>query len=183
MSPAIAYDDLPRYTYDDYVGWEGEWELIDGIAYAMSPAPYPKHQKIVARIWKELDTNLVCDKEGCEVYISPIDWKVNEQTVVQPDVALFCEETNKQYFSKRPPLVVEVLSKATALKDVTTKFELYEKEGVVYYIIVEPEREISDIFKLEDGKYVLQTKATKEESYHFSFDGCTTEVDFSKLFS
>jgi len=182
MSPAMAYDHLPYYTYDDYLTWEGEWELIEGTPYAMAPAPYPKHQKIVARIWKELDKHLECSGDTCEVYISPIDWKVNSQTVVQPDVALFCEETDKQYFSKRPPLVVEVLSKATALKDVTSKFDLYEREGVAYYIIIEPESEISDIFSLVEGKYVLQQKASKEDSYDFVWDGCRTKVDFSTLF-
>ena len=183
MAPAVAYDHLPRYTYDDYVTWEGEWELIDGVAYAMSPAPYPKHQKIVARVWRELDAHLVCDDRNCEVYLSPIDWKISDDTVVQPDVALFCEETDKQYFSKTPPLVVEVLSKATALKDVTSKFDLYEREGVTYYIIIEPESEISDIFKRVDGKFVLQKKATKNDRYDFELDGCKTSVDFAKLFA
>jgi len=182
MSPAIAYDALPHYTHDDYMAWEGEWELIDGVAYAMAPAPYPKHQKIVFRIGKELDAHLECGDKNCEVYVSPVDWKVNDDTVVQPDVALFCEETQKQYFSKTPPIVVEVLSKATALKDVTSKFDLYEREGVAYYIIIEPESEISDIFKRIDGKYVLQTKATKEDSYDFEWEECKTKVDFSKLF-
>jgi hypothetical protein len=37
---------LPHYTYSDYEQWEGQWELIDGIPYAMSPLPVPKHQKI-----------------------------------------------------------------------------------------------------------------------------------------
>ena len=182
MSPAIAYDNLPYYTYEDYLTWEGSWELIDGTPYAMAPAPYPKHQRIVFKISKELDANLSCRDKNCEVYVAPIDWKVNDDTVVQPDVALFCEETEKQYFSKTPPIVVEVLSKATALKDVTSKFDLYEREGVMYYVIIEPESEISDIFKCVEGKYVLQTKATKEHQYTFELEGCETKVDFSKLF-
>jgi len=183
MSPAINYDNLPYYTYDDYITWDGDWELIDGVAYAMSPAPYPKHQKIVARAWQELSSHLNCDKQNCEVYVSPIDWRVSDDTVVQPDVALFCEKTDKQYFSKTPPIVVEVLSKATALKDVTSKFDLYEREGVTYYIIIEPESEISDIFKQTDGKFVLQKKTTKNDSYDFELDGCKTSVDFAKLFA
>ncbi|HJY21679.1 MAG TPA: hypothetical protein VJ279_02270 [Hanamia sp.] len=27
----------PYYTYKDYCAWEGRWELIDGIPFAMSP--------------------------------------------------------------------------------------------------------------------------------------------------
>jgi len=180
---ALRYDNLPSYTYSNYQEWEGSWELIDGVAYAMAPAPYPKHQKVVAKIWRELDKNLECSNKNCEVYISPVDWKVNESTVVQPDVALFCEEIQQQYFSKTPPLVVEVLSKATALKDVTTKMSLYEREGVQFYIIVEPTSEISDIFKLVDGVYTLMKKATKEDSYEFILsDECRTKIDFSTVF-
>ncbi|HZH65515.1 MAG TPA: hypothetical protein VEY10_11550 [Flavisolibacter sp.] len=44
MSGAVKI--LPYYTYEDYVQWEGKWELIDGIPHAMSPAPTPKHQII-----------------------------------------------------------------------------------------------------------------------------------------
>jgi len=180
---AIKYEDFQYYTYDEYSSWEGSWELIDGVPYAMAPAPYPKHQKIVAHIWKELDKHLVCSEENCEVYISPVDWKVNDSTVVQPDVALFCEKTDKQYFSKTPPVVVEVLSKATALKDVTTKMKLYEREGVKFYIIIEPETELSDVFRLVDGEYQLMQKCTKEDSYTFEVsDECSTEVDFSMVF-
>lgn len=28
----LDWEDLPRYTYDDYVQWEGRWELIHGLA-------------------------------------------------------------------------------------------------------------------------------------------------------
>ena len=180
---AIDYDNFQYYTFDDYQHWEDRWELIDGVAYAMSPAPYPKHQKTVAHIWRELDTNLECSEEKCEVYLSPVDWKVNEGTVVQPDVALFCEEPLEQFFSKTPPIVVEVLSKATALKDVTTKKDLYEREGVAFYVIVEPHTEIADIYKLTEGKYQHIGKYTREDRWEFRLsDECGSAIDFSKVF-
>ena len=179
---ALKYENFQYYTYQDYKEWDGRWELIDGIAYSMSPVPYPKHQRVVGYIWRELDKNLDCKNKNCEVYIAPVDWKINDNTTVQPDVAIFCEATKKQYFSKTPPLVVEVLSKSTAFKDVTTKLKSYEKEGVEFYIIIEPNSEISDIFKLVNGTYALQKKATKEDSYDFELENCSTKVDFSKLF-
>ena len=43
---ALSIKDIPTYNYDDYLNWEGRWELINGIPYAMSPMPYPKHQRI-----------------------------------------------------------------------------------------------------------------------------------------
>ena len=47
MLEATVYDDMSYNTYNDYLKWQDRWELIDGIAYAMSPAPYPRHQKII----------------------------------------------------------------------------------------------------------------------------------------
>jgi len=180
---AIKLESFQYYTYDDYIKWEDRWELIDGIAYSMSPAPYPKHQKIVARVWQELNSHLECLDTNCEAYISPIDWKISENTVVQPDVAIFCEDDNRQFFSKTPPLIVEVLSKATALKDVTTKFKLYEKEKVEFYIIVEPNQEEGDIFILEDGEYRLLKHINRDDKFEFTSNLCRGSIDFGKIFS
>lgn len=32
---------LPYYTYKDYCNWEGRWELIEGIPFAMSRTSTP----------------------------------------------------------------------------------------------------------------------------------------------
>lgn len=45
MSNADQYQ--PHYTVEDYELWEGDWELWDGHAIAMSPAARPDHQRIV----------------------------------------------------------------------------------------------------------------------------------------
>jgi Uma2 family endonuclease len=174
---------MSHFTYEDYKGWEDSWELIDGVPYAMAPAPYPKHQKIVFAISKELDKNLNCTfKDICEVYIAPVDWKIDDTSVVQPDVAVFCEKTQKQYFSKTPLLVVEVLSRATALKDTTTKFKLYQREGVSCYMIVDPNRQKAEIFELEDTKYKLAKEIDQDGKYLFLYEGCEVSVDFAVVF-
>jgi hypothetical protein len=38
---ALKYENFTYYTYNDYKDWEGSWELIDGVPFAMAPAPYP----------------------------------------------------------------------------------------------------------------------------------------------
>ena len=169
-----------NYTYEDYQQWDGRWELIDGIPYAMSPAPHPQHQRIVARVWNELNMNLTCSE--CEVFISPIDWKISSNTVVHPDVAIFCEETDKQFFTKTPPLIVEVLSKATVLKDLNIKFQLYETQKVKYYIIIDPDKYIADIFRLQQDRYQLQKKIVQKEIVEFTWHGCQTKLDFGNVF-
>ena len=49
MDP-IKLEYIPQYTYEEYKTWEGKWELIYGVPYAMSPAPILKHQKIGNKI-------------------------------------------------------------------------------------------------------------------------------------
>ena len=181
--PAHASTLMQKYIYVDYKKWEDRWELIDGIPYAMAPAPYPKHQRIVFNTSKELDKNLECIfKNICEVYISPVDWKVNENTIVQPDVAIFCEKPQKQYFSKTPILIVEVLSKATAQKDMTVKFDLYEKEQVGCYIMIEPDTQKVEIYELVDEKYKLVKSLQDKGVYSYKNDKCSVTIDFENIF-
>ena len=181
---AIDYDAFRHYSYEDYKEWEGRWELIDGIPYAMAPAPYPEHQRLVARIWKELDANLECSDKRCEVYLSPVDWKIDEATVVQPDVEIFCERPTGQYFSQTPPLVVEVLSKATMLKDLTTKKELYRRAGVKYYLITDPESRTAKLYELDGENYRTIAHCDRESRCEFDLrKNCRSAIDFTRVFN
>ena len=170
---------LPHYTYENYKEWEGKWELIGGIAYAMSPAPMIKHQKISAKIARILDELL----EECQECYSllPIDWKISEDTIVQPDNLVVCnEDLQKAYITKAPVMIFEVLSKSTAKKDEGLKFELYEQEGVLYYIIVNPDDEVAKVYELKNGRYT-KLKDTTNDKIKFKFKECEIEIDFSKL--
>ncbi|MCY7293076.1 MAG: Uma2 family endonuclease, partial [Ferruginibacter sp.] len=75
-----AHKYLPHYTYEDYCMWEGNWELIDGIPYAMSPAPVMKHQLVNVNICAIFRDALKKGCGKCKAYM-PIDWKVKEDTV------------------------------------------------------------------------------------------------------
>ena len=46
---ALRLEDI-HYSYDDYKLWEGNWELMDGIAVSMSPAPIRKHQSLASEV-------------------------------------------------------------------------------------------------------------------------------------
>ena len=62
-----------RYSYGDYRTWDDDerWELIDGRAWCMSPAPTRYHQGISIRFASRIASFL----EGrlCEVYAAPFD--------------------------------------------------------------------------------------------------------------
>lgn len=121
---------LPYYTYQDYCKWEGRWELIEGIPFAMSPAPNMKHQWVGGNIIYELNKALKESKcKNCKVY-DFIDLKIEEDTILQPDCSIICGATKKNYLDFPPTVVVEILSDSTALKDRITKFSIYEKFGI-----------------------------------------------------
>jgi len=145
---------LPNYSFEDYTRWEGEWELIEGIPYAMSPMPSPEHQRVSGKIHalflEELQRHHDCP---CEVY-QPIDVKINDTTVVHPDILIVCRPIEKHYLDFPPALVVEILTPATALKDKITKYEMYQDFGIRYYLIVDPETHQINYYGLStDGKY------------------------------
>ncbi len=170
--------DLPHYTYEDYLQWEGRWELIHGIPHAMTPAPGITHQQISQSIAVVLD-NALSECIEC-LALLPVDWKIDEDTVVQPDNLVICDKAEGAYLSKAPMLIFEVLSRSTASKDKNTKFKLYEREGVRHYVIVNPDEQLAKVYSLHEGKYIKVMDAT-DESCAFDLGKCQISFDFSKI--
>ena len=176
---ALKWEDL-QYTYDDYKVWDGDWELIEGVPVAMSPAPVRRHQALATEIIFHLREQLE-DCEACEV-LGEIDYKVCDDTVLRPDVVVTCGETSDAYLVKAPEIVVEILSPATARRDEKVKFQIYEQEKVRYYILVYPEDLSAKIYKLEGKRYDKQGDFSNE-SYRFDETTCPITLDFGKVFS
>ena len=126
---------LPYYKYDEWEKWDNQWELIEGIPFSMDPLAIPQHQRIASNLLIEFGIALKkCP--NCTVY-EPIDYRITDDTIVQPDMLVVCGEITKKYLDFPPALVVEILSPSTALKDRNNKFALYEREGIKYYLIVD----------------------------------------------
>ena len=170
---------IEHYTYDDYTLWEGKWELIKGMPMAKTPSPIIIHQALAGNIFYELKKSIgIC--EQCLV-LSEADWKISDDTVVKPDVVLICDEPNDKYITKAPEITVEVISKSTAKRDEVFKFDLYEKEGTSYYIIVYPDDLKAKLYKLKDGKYTKQGDFSKE-TYNFNKTCCQASINFDNVF-
>ena len=90
------------FTYGNYVTWPDDerWELIDGYAYNMSPAPSTRHQRISRKLERQIDNFLV--DGSYEIFDAPFDVRLPEEeehdenifTVVQPDLVVICDEKN-----------------------------------------------------------------------------------------
>lgn len=174
-----SLDYLPHYTYEDYLAFEGKWEIINGIAYAMSPAPIKTHQRISQRIGFLLE-EMLQECPHC-VALLPVDYKIDEDTIVQPDNLVVCDESMEgAYITKAPLIIFEVLSKSTAIKDKNLKFELYEREGVRYYCMVDPDEKLAKLYRWHEGRYIKAGDFDREV-FAFEIDGCEMPFDFSKI--
>lgn len=178
---SIANKIIPHYTYDDWVLWEGKWELIEGHPIAMSPTPIPAHQRTASEIrFALMDALKKRSCKHCRAY-DPLDYKISDDTILEPDVLIVCGEIKKKYLDFPPALVVEILSPSTALKDRHTKYELYEQQGVKYYLIVDADKKTIEVYELKGKKYKMQPNAASNK-FELA-DDCSITPDFSNVFS
>lgn len=171
---------IPHYTVEDWQHWEGVWELIDGHPIAMSPSPIPKHQRAAAEMRTELILALRKAKcKSCRAY-DPLDYILADDTILVPDILVVCGRITKKFLDFPPVLVVEILSPSTALRDRSTKFQLYEQQGVRFYLLVDTENKKIETYRLIDGSYELQNEA---DDFLFELENdCRIRPDFSTIF-
>ena len=153
MEPAI--DREKNYSLQDYVLWpENErWEIIDGTAYNMTPAPQIRHQKIAGKLYRLISDH---PDNPCFTGIAPIDVVFDERNVVQPDVLVVCnrKKITEKNIQGAPELIIEVASPSTEVKDRREKKGIYERFRVKEYIILFPEREYAERYSLKRNSYL-----------------------------
>jgi Uma2 family endonuclease len=144
----LAWKAEQRFTYRDYATWPSDerWELIEGVPYAMSPAPAFSHQAIVFELAGQI-RNLLSGKP-CKGASSPIDVILiddgmsqdDAETVVQPDLLIVCDPKKivQRGILGAPDFIIEVRSPSSASHDQITKAALYEKHGVREYWVLDP---------------------------------------------
>ena len=175
------------YTYSDYAKWDdgARYELIDGIAYMMSPSPNRFHQEIIGNLYLQFAQFLV--GKPCKVFLSPFDVRLNaaeeDDTVVQPDLLVICDKSKltDEGSVGAPDLVIEVLSPSTARNDKSIKFKKYQRYGVREYWIVDPASNTVHAYTLTDGKYVVNVYDDNDVAPVHILDGCF--IDLAKVFA
>lgn len=149
-------DRSKEWTVEDYLQLEEGLlaQLING-DLIMSPAPTPKHQRVLRELYdclKELDL------KG-ELFFSPIDLYVDAKNVLQPDL-VFIADMQKEIITSRgiegaPDLVIEVLSPSNSFIDRNTKKRKYLEFGVKEYWIVDPGNQTLEIYTDDLDKPLL----------------------------
>ena len=153
-----------RVSFTDYQSWTGEerWEIIDGKPFAM-PAPTTLHQMLSMDLGVAL--HAFFKGKPCTVLASPLDVRLSEYDVVQPDLVVVCDKAQIQptHIQGAPTLVVEILSPSTLRHDRIRKARLYAASGVKEYWIVQPSPAMIEIYLLDGPTFRLQAGYTDQD--------------------
>lgn len=114
-------------------------EYINGEVYAMAGAS--RNQGILSLSIGRLFENHL-DGTRCNTFVADMKVKIETKTTTQffyPDVLVVCDDENgHDYFTEKPLIIVEVLSKATRRFDQTLKFNAYKTiPSLQEYVLIE----------------------------------------------
>jgi Uma2 family endonuclease len=151
-------DDLDRLPDDGL-----QYELLDGLLL-VTPAPVPLHQRAIRQLLLLLEA--ACPP-SMEVFFSPLDWRPDRFTSLQPDLLVVRnEDVGAKNVTEPLELAVEVLSPSTRRKDEVLKHSKYRDAGVRSYWVVDPDPTTPTLtaFDLVDGRYVVAVQGTGDET-------------------
>jgi Uma2 family endonuclease len=149
--------DLERLPDDGH-----RYEIVDGVLL-VNAAPVPRHQRVSALLWKQLDAHC---PDGLWAMSAPLDVVLAEDTVVQPDLLVAPRTSFGPTDLRFPPLLaIEVLSPGTRLVDLNLKKDRYERAGIASYWVVDPDARRLTVHELVDGAYVVVADVAGEEAW------------------
>jgi Uma2 family endonuclease len=122
LKPAQHYISEAEYLAGEMVS-DIKHELIDGEVYAMAGASR-NHQRLAGNVFTTFTQHL--RGTPCETFIA--DMKVKAaHNFFYPDVIVVCaDENGDEYYTEKPTIIIEVLSKATRRIDKTIKLNAYK---------------------------------------------------------
>ena len=144
----LAYD-----VRDDY-------EIIEG-EKIMAASPSKRHNKVVGRLMFMIGTHAFIHKLGI-AFSDSLDVHFPDGNLFRPDFIFVCTANDNLVFDNEnetfhgvPDMVAEIFSHSTMKNDLTVKKDVYERNGVKEYWIIDPWRETIDVYLLRNGKYEL----------------------------
>ena len=150
-----------RYTYADYLEWEGpeRYQLLNGEAFMMA-SPSVTHQALLMELSAQFSNWL--KGKPCRVFAAPLDVRLfpeednSDDTVVQPDLLVVCDKDKiaKSSVNGPPDLVIEILSPSNTHGEQFYKFQYYLEAGVREYWVIEPEEKRVQVHIYENGHFL-----------------------------
>ena len=179
-----------RYTIDERDQWEGRWELVDGIPYALA-APTDAHQEASTGLLTEIRNKLRRIDHPCRVVGAPLDLAcpgiaVSDDdlyNVVQPDLMILCNPVeNTSKIKETPKWIAEILSPSSWRVDRNRKLNQYERARISEYWIIDilgPNVRV-EVYRLQNDKYELALHGSTDT---IPLLNGAIEIDLAEVFS
>jgi Uma2 family endonuclease len=149
----MAMPNVHRYTVQDLLHFPDDgtrYELIDG-ELVVSPRPALPHEKVVHRLFVALHDYLRPLGRGETVFMAgAVSW--DEETFVIPDLYVSVpEELTADWNSvKTLLLAVEVMSPGSRRRDRVLKRDVYQRNEVREYWVVDPRERLVEVWRPEE---------------------------------
>ena len=181
-SPLATYDDILALP-ENMVG-----EIIAG-QLITQPRPAPRHALAASAlgsvVFKDYDRSSPDGPGGWWILDEPECHLAAD--VVVPDIAGWRQTTMPElpdtaWFGIAPDWVCEIISPSTQSHDRSSKRDLYAREEIGHYWIVDPIARLIEVFSLTDGQWVLSTTVRDDATVALEpFDDMP--VDLSRLWA
>jgi Uma2 family endonuclease len=154
-----------RATYADLLKLSEDVraEILAGQIETM-PAPLPRHSKAQGSLRRFVGGPFDDDDGhggpgGWWIFVE-VDVELETHEVVRPDLSGWRRERlpdpgNRRPIDVTPDWICEVISPSTAVRDRTTKRELYARHGVRHYWLLDPDTRTLEAFELLDGRWTV----------------------------
>lgn len=153
----LTAEDLDAFPDDG-----NRYELLDGYLL-VSPAPNVRHQVVATALLVLLHS---AAPRHLRVLPAPTEWRASPGNTFQPDLLVADRSAfGPARLEAAPLLVVEVLSPSNRITDLTLKRAAYERAGVEWYWVVDPESPSLNVLHLDAGAYVEVTRVEGHEAY------------------
>ena len=180
----LTYQKFRNLEFDDN---DNFWyELING-ELVRKQAPTIQHQRISGEIEFALKTFERKTQSGIMLH-APSDVILDDGNAYHPDIFFikkeryFIIDEAEQIVIGAPDLVIEILSKSTAVYDKGDKKDTYEKYGVREYWLVDPKKKSIEVYSLKEERFRLtayfEGSGTLKSAVLEDF-----EMDIAKVFS
>ena len=137
-----------------------DYEIIEEVKF-MAPSPGWSHVNVTANLVTIIGGYARIKKLGIAV-ADNFDVHFPDGSLFRPDFIFVSAEKAKVLFENRdatlhgvPDMVAEIFSKSTMKRDLGIKKDIYERNGVREYWIIDPWSENIQVYLLRDGKYFL----------------------------
>ena len=137
-----------------------DYEIIGGEKF-MAPSADSWHNNVVSKLTVIIGMHVAANRLGL-VFTDSLDVHFPDGNLLKPDFMFISAANSKTIIDNKhrtihgvPDMVAEIFSRSTMRRDIGIKKDIYERNGVREYWIIDPWSEYIQVYLLNDGKYKL----------------------------